>query len=148
MPSIINYSELLTIRNILEILLEDELGTFSDGQPAIYVEPPMLPQSLSCDGLQCIIKRYPNVLQTTQLLNNQGLQNSDWVVTLTLFDLSIQGYANLDSARDKIQRRFPRFRESVLIPQSNDSQPQFQDDVYPQITFRLNYSYIKNSIPD
>lgn len=147
MVQVIDYGNLKTFREILETLLNTELGTFSTGEKAIWVEPPMLPQSLSCTGLQVVIKRYPNVLQTYQLINDQGFQNIEWVVALTQFDLSTQGFQKLDNARDKIHKRFPRFRETILIPFSNDSSPQFQDDVFPQITFRLNYSIIKTNIP-
>ncbi len=146
MTQVIDYGDLLTFRGIIETLLKDELGLFDNGQKAIWVEPPMMPQALSCKGLQVVIKRYPNVLQTYQLINDQGFQNVDWIVTLTLFDLTTEGYKKLDSARDKIQRRFPRFRETIIIPFSNDSQPMFQDDTYPQITYRLNFSVIKNNI--
>lgn len=146
MTQVINYGDKLVIRGILEELLKDEIGTLSNGDKAIWMEPPMLPQGLSCNGLQVVLKRYPNILQTAQYLNLQGFQNVEWIVTLTLFDLTPAGYKKLDSARDKIHRRFSRFRESIMIPFSNDSQPMFQDDTYPQITYRLNFSIIKNGI--
>lgn len=147
MTQVVDYGDLFTFRTIVENLLKDELGKFDNGTPSITVEPPMLPQTLKCNGLQVVIKRYPNVLQTLQLINDQGFQNFDWVVSLTLFDLTMEGFRKLDSARDKIHRRFPRFRETILIPFSNDTQPMFQDDTFPQITFRINYSIIKNNIP-
>ncbi len=130
--------ELLELRQTLQALLADELGTFSNGQKAIWVEPPAVPQTLKVTGLQCIIERWDQQIGlSSNLLNNQTSYTSTWQVILTLYDRSPSELAKLDSAIDKIRRRFPRHQRRP-IP--------IIDDVYPQVTFVLQFFHIKNTI--
>jgi hypothetical protein len=126
------------LQSLLSTLLSTELGTFSTGQPAIWVEPPAVPQTLSTTGLQCIIERYDQQNGIgDNLINNQESYTSDWVVILTSYDRTNVGLAKLDTAIDKIRRRFPKNRKRILP---------FTEDSYPQCTFLLQFYHVKNTI--
>lgn len=126
----------LELRQILEPMLLSDLGAFSNGVPALWVSPPLLPSGLNCDGLQAIVERYPLPVQPVKnKLNNQAMELIEWVVTLTQFDTSNEGMIKLDSASKNIHDRFPNHRRRVLP---------LLEDVYPVIEFRLTFSRIFN----
>lgn len=124
----------LELRDALAELLGDLLGTFSDGIPAIWVEPPAAPIG-NAVGLACIIGRYKAMKRSESLSSNQLYQNYDWVVTLVQFDTSKQGCKKLALALDILQRAFPNHRERTLP---------FSEDSYPQITFLIEEHAILN----
>ena len=126
----------LELRQILEPMLADELGLFSNGVTSLWVTPPLLTSGLNCDGLQVMIDRYSKPIQPAKSkLNNQATELIDWVVTLTQFDTSNEGMVKLDSAAQKIHDRFPNHRRRVLP---------LLEDVYPVIEFRLAFSRVFN----
>ncbi len=130
------YTDLKELVNTLKTLLKDELGTFSNGLPAIWVEPPGIPQDLSCNGLQVVIQRFKNPLQTLNLVNNQAFENFDWVIIITLYDRSLEQVDKLESAILKIRQQFPRNRRRINP---------YNEDFYPQVTVLLNFSETINT---
>lgn len=90
---------LLQLRLQLSNLLSQELGTFSDGNPALWVSPPEPPGLGS--GLQCIIQRVPE--NEIQHLNaGQRIGDRSFVVTLTSFDKE----ASVASPLERVVQRF------------------------------------------
>jgi len=122
------------LRSILSTLLTNELGTFSSGKKAIWVEPPQVPAG-TVTGLQCVIERYSNLNTSTVLHNHQSAENFDWIIVLTQFDRTDGGIQKLDSAVQKIRQRFPRRRERILA---------FMENAYPQVSYLLNNNAIVN----
>jgi len=124
------------LRDILSGLLSAEIGTFSNGATAYWVEPPTLPSNLTCSGLQCIINRQPSVRSSNANFNWQIEKNLDWIVTLTQFDRTEAGMKKLDAAITKMRLRFPRCRERIIG---------IEDDlIFPQVTFLLNFTVLYN----
>ena len=123
----------------LETLLADYLGVFSNGQIALWAEPPKIPANLDCSGLQVIVGRWEEHLQPQKACvgSAQAIQRMFWRVTLVCFDDSEDGLAKMDGAIAAIQRRFPlnRMRSSEL-----------REDAYPQVSFLLDSSHIVNLI--
>lgn len=121
----------------LEILLGDYIGTFSNGQMALWAEPPYIPAKLSCSGLQVVVGRWNQDLQPQKACvgTTQVVQRKFWRVTLICFDLSEEGLSKMDSAIAAMERRFPlhRRRSSTI-----------QEDAYPQESFLLEVSRIIN----
>ena len=121
----------------LETLLLPYLGTFSDGQIALWAEPPYIPPKLSCSGLQVVVGRWNEDLQPQKACvgSAQAVQRKFWRVTLIGFDLSDEGLSKMDSAIAAIERRFPLHRRRS---------PATKEDAYPQVTFLLDVSRIIN----
>lgn len=109
------------LRDQIATLLAPELGTFSNGVAAIYVEEPVVPGNLSPTGLQCIIDRYSQPV-TGSLYR--------WTVTLTQFDKSPAGMVKLDSAIAKLRYRFPRHWFGHSPPET---------DRYPNVEFWIYF---------
>jgi hypothetical protein len=124
--------ELMTV---LRNLLASELGTFSSGQSAIWVEPPFAPPRGT--GLHVVIQRQPQMLSHRPNHGSQANQIYDWVVVLTA-DASAAGLSAMDTAIQKIRSRFPRHREQILP---------LVDGKLPQANFQLNYSRTINCTP-
>jgi hypothetical protein len=120
---------------VLRILLAAELGTFSNGNPAIWVEPPFAPTRGA--GLHCVIQRQPSVLSSRTNPGNQANQIYEWIVTLTV-EQTNDGLAAMDAACNKLRLRFPRHRE-IIAP--------LVDGKLPQATFQLTYSRAVNCTP-
>jgi hypothetical protein len=135
MPSEI--TAIADIRSVLTNLLSSELGIFTNGKPAIWVEPPQTPFG-SVTGLQCVIQRYQNLNTTKVLHNSQTAENFDWIIVLTQFDPTDNGMQKLDSAVTKIRLRFPRRRERIMP---------FRENAYPQVSYLLNFSQVVNNYP-
>lgn len=121
----------------LETLLLPYLGTFSDGQIALWAEPPYIPPKLSCSGLQVVVGRWNEDLQPQKACvgSAQAVQRKFWRVTLIGFDLSDEGMSKMDSAIAAIERRFPLHRRRS---------PATKEDAYPQVSFLLDVSRIIN----
>jgi hypothetical protein len=112
-----------TISGILtqvKTLLTAELGTFKNGKPAIWVEPPASPEVGT--GLHVYLCRYE------QRLTQEIYQ---WQVVLRQRDTSEAGLVKLDAAIKKMRSRFYNRRE-VILP--------YSEDRYPQANFYLPYS--------
>jgi len=123
------------LMGVLRELLATELGTFSTGATAIWVEPPFAPTRGS--GLHCVIQRQPSMLSHKPNVGNQANQVYEWIVVLTA-DQSVESLSALDRAAQKIRSRFPRHREQVLP---------LVDGKLPQINFRIGYSRTVNVTP-
>lgn len=120
---------------VLRSLLAAELGTFSSGQTAIWVEPPFAPTRGT--GLHCVIQRQPSVLSSKPNPGNQVNQIYEWIVTLTV-EQTNTGLAALDAACTKIRLRFPRHREAIAP---------LVDGKLPQAVFQITYSRAVNCTP-
>jgi hypothetical protein len=138
MTSVLNSLDNLTSLMIeLETLLADYLGVFSNGQIALWAEPPFIPPTLNCSGLQVVVGRWEENLQPQKACvgSAQAVQRNFWRVTLIGFDLSEEGLSKMDSAIAAIERRFPLHRKRS---------PETKEDAYPQVTFLLDVSRIIN----
>ena len=102
------------LRAVIVDLLAQELGTFGNGQPAVWVEPPSAPKGAVSGGLEVSIVRFKNVSSSSLMLNNQQEQRYEWVVSVkTTGDRTALEYSKFNSAIDKMRRYFPRRRESI-----------------------------------
>jgi hypothetical protein len=121
----------------LETLLEPYLGRFSNGQIALWAEPPYIPAKLTCSGLKVVVGRWEENLQPQKACvgSAQAVQRNFWRVTLICFDLSGEGLEKMDSAIAAIERRFPLHRKRS---------PETKEDSYPQVSFLLDVSRIIN----
>lgn len=91
------------LRDILERLIGNDLGTFQNGLPAIWVEEPAAPAN--GQGLHCLIYYRARQLQKPIGLT-QSLQTLAWQVTLIQVDRSVQGIETLSRVGDKIRNSF------------------------------------------
>ncbi|MEO1521988.1 MAG: hypothetical protein AAFU78_14585 [Cyanobacteria bacterium J06633_2] len=67
------------LRASLENLLSEEIGQFSNGLPAIHVTPPELPSGITCNGIQCIIYRYPRLQRSKAAVSvSQSITQNYW----------------------------------------------------------------------
>jgi hypothetical protein len=123
----------------LETLLGDNIGTFDDGEKALWVEPPYINAGRHVNGLQVVIDRYPQDLQPSKACIGveQVFQRKFWRFTLVNFDVSEAGMIKFDNAIDAIQRRFPLLRERHL---------ETVEDSFPQVSFLAEFSRIKTLI--
>lgn len=129
----------LELRRILERVLANEIGTFSSGAKAFWIDPPRIPAALSCTGLLCRISRYELLNESTHSHSSQqAYQNFNWQLFLVQYDASSSGMAKMDRAKKAIEKTFPRHQQRVLESVS---------DVYPQIRFLLNFSRYVNTSP-
>jgi hypothetical protein len=138
MASVFDSLENLTaLMEELETLLGDYLGEFSNGQIALWAEPPFIPTTLNCSGLQVVVGRWEENLQPQKACvgTAQALQRNFWRVTLICFDLTPGGLEKMDSAIAAIERRFPLHRKRS---------PETKEDSYPQVSFLLDVSRIIN----
>jgi hypothetical protein len=124
------------LRSAIADLLKEELGTFANNQPAIWVEPPSTPKGGASGGVEVSISRFKNVSSSSMLLNNQQEQRYEWIVAVKLSDRTPEAYSKFSSAIEKIRRYFPRRRET-LSPYSEE------DNLIA--TFRLSEFEVVNS---
>ena len=102
------------LRAVIVDLLAQELGTFNNGQPAVWVEPPSAPKGAVTGGLEVSIGRFKNVSSSSLMLNSQQEQRYEWIVSIkTTGDRTPAEYSKFNSAIDKMRRYFPRRRESI-----------------------------------
>lgn len=101
------------LRAAIVNLLAQELGTFGNGQPAVWVEPPSAPKGAVTGGLEVSIGRFKNVSSSSLMLNNQQEQQYEWIVSIKTGDRTPAEYSKFNSAIDKMRRYFPRRRESI-----------------------------------
>lgn len=99
------------LKQNLELLLAPELGTFSDGQPAIWLGT--VPNTVKTTGLQCTIQPVKEGA-TTPMSNSQVYADYSWVVELINF--ASAGDAKLAVAKRKIESRFQQSRQPKYTP--------------------------------
>lgn len=122
----------IELRLVLYEMLGSHLGTFEDGQPAIWVEdPPAPPNGV---GLHCLIYYRPRQLRPSTGLT-QSIQYLAWQVTLIQFDRSVDGIETLSAAGDKIRNSFHACSE---FPSASVS------DRYPVLAFSIPFTKIVN----
>ena len=109
------------LRQDLADLIKEELGTFANNQPAIWVEPPSTPKGGASSGVEVSINRFKNVSSSFLLLNNQQEQRYEWIVAVKMGDSTPEGYSKFNSAIEKVRRYFPRRRETVSPYSENEN---------------------------
>ena len=124
------------LRSAIADLLKEELGTFANGLPSIWVEPPSTPKGNVSGGVEVSISRFKNVSSSSLLLNNQQLNSYEWIVVVKLGDRSTEGYSKFNSAIEKMRRYFPRRRETISPYSEEDNMI---------ATFRLSELEVINS---
>ncbi|NWF61923.1 MAG: hypothetical protein HXY43_22390 [Fischerella sp.] len=101
------------LRSTIADLLAEELGTFANNQPAIWVEPPSTPKGGVSGGVEVSIYRFKNVSSSSLLLNNQQEHRYEWIVAIKLSDRTPEGFTKFSNAIEKMRRYFPRRRETI-----------------------------------
>lgn len=125
------------LRQAIADLLKDELGTFANGQTAIWVEPPSTPKGAATGGLEVSINRFKNVSSSTLLLNSQQEQRYEWIVSIkTIGDRTTEEYSKFSNAIEKMRRYFPRRRETISP---------YSEDENLMVTFRLSELEVMNN---
>jgi hypothetical protein len=124
MPALYGDNKVTTIRNLINQSIGDYLGTFANGEKAIWIEPPIPPEF--GQGMHCIIKRYSRRLGLTS--------NYEWLINLVFVPANIEAVdetnqSKFDQCIDKFRDAFPRSREIHQVYRG----------FYPQITFMFNY---------
>lgn len=120
--SLYNDNSIADISAIFRELLSPYLGTFKNGQTAIWVEPPESP--IPGTGLHCYISRFPYQVSGSVF---------NWRVTLTQYDKSVSGINTLDDAIIAVRKRFPANRRDLM-------QPLFKENEYPRAIFDLRFN--------
>lgn len=123
------------LQEILRVVLVDELGTFKNGRPSIWVEPPFAPSRGT--GLHCAIRRQPIMLDHKPVRTTQANQTYQFVVTLTA-ELNDTDLAAFDRAADLVRSTFPRHTE-MIAP--------VMDGRLAQADFFLEFSRTLNTTP-
>lgn len=118
--SLYNDNSIADISAILRDVLAPYLGTFKNGQMAVWVEPPESP--IPGSGLHCYIQRQPQ--QRTSSVYQ-------WRITLTQYDKTSAGMIVLDNAIAAMRQRFPVRREIF--------QPVYLENEYPRFSFDLQF---------
>ena len=111
----------------LKEVLAGELGRFNTGDPAIWIEPPLLPEKMTVTGLQCIIQ----AVSSGAVYNSSANQrHSDrlWTVTLVNFDKK----KSLLRAKALIESSF-NTRSAVYLPPATYSFEQCRFEVFDSI---------------
>ncbi|PMB03569.1 hypothetical protein CEN49_22875 [Fischerella thermalis CCMEE 5273] len=101
------------LRSAIADLLAEELGTFANNQPAIWVEPPSTPKGGVSGGVEVSIYRFKNVSSSSLLLNNQQEHRYEWIVAIKLSDRTPESFTKFSNAIEKMRRYFPRRRETI-----------------------------------
>ncbi|MEO0824934.1 MAG: hypothetical protein AAFY20_09370 [Cyanobacteria bacterium J06639_14] len=115
------------MRDLLEQLLGDRIGRFSDGTKALWVTPPLLDGALSCDGIQVVIGRFGEQRRSTASEStSQSTREFDWKVEITQFDRSATGAALLEEVVHLMRQRFPLRRERSL---------EEVEGIFPKVSF-------------
>jgi hypothetical protein len=105
--------ELNALEQRLSLLLKDELGKFSNGEPAIW-KGLIIPVELKTNGLQCTIQPVKEG-EVIMLSAGQRFENQYWVVELVNFcvDLSSTDYLKLAIAKRKLEQAFTLARTPI-----------------------------------
>lgn len=103
--------ELSDLEEQLKTLLKDELGTFSNGHPAIW-KGNIIPTGLKTTGMQCKIQTVPKGA-TMPMSAGQIFADHSWVVILENFDSKSPALA---IAKFKIEQFFVLKKEAEYQP--------------------------------
>lgn len=101
------------LRQAIAKLLAEELGNFTNSQPAIWVEPPSTPKGGVSGGVEVSISRFKNVTSSSLMLNHQQEQQYEWIVVVKIDERTPEGYSKFSNAIEKMRRYFPRRRETI-----------------------------------
>jgi hypothetical protein len=114
---------LIELRKTIQIILEDYLGTFSNKQPAIWVEPPFRPAG-KIEGIACIISATPEQISVKAATGNLKAITESYVITLVQFDRS----QNIVQPMRQIQKILPIIATQHIPP---------TDKFYEQVIMRV-----------
>jgi hypothetical protein len=124
------------LRKAIEKLLAEELGTFANSQPAIWVEPPSTPKGGASGGVEVSISRFKGISSSSMLINNQQEHRYEWIVAVKLDERSPEGFTKFNTAIEKMRRYFPRRRETISP---------YSEEANLIATFRLSELEVVNS---
>jgi hypothetical protein len=107
--------EATKLRDDLQTLLADDLGTYTTSKgkvyPAIRIKPPLVDPSWKISGLELSIHEQPQAPATIPL-TGEKLSKRWWNLELVQFDNS----KGLRSAIDKIERYYPHVVVRTKLP--------------------------------
>jgi hypothetical protein len=126
--------EVSELRSLLARLIGDDLGTFADGSPAIWVEDPAAPPN--GQGIHCFI--YYRALQIRPSVGlTQSIQFLKWSVMILQTDRTVDGVETLARVGDRIRNSFSGCSES---PSASVS------DRLPTLNFSIPFTKISNPV--
>jgi hypothetical protein len=128
---------ILELRNTIEILLADILGTYTlpNGStvPAVYVDGRYgVPKDWKVDGLEASVRQYPS--RRSRPLMGMVEMRKAWEVKLSQYNPSSE---NMDDAVDRILRHFPD--TSLTGFPSSDREYQYARLIIPDIEIKTQY---------
>jgi hypothetical protein len=128
---------ILELRNTLEVLLADILGTYTlpDGStvPAVYVDGRYgVPKDWKVDGLEASVRQYPS--RRSRPLMGMVEMRKAWEVKLSQYSPSSE---SMDDAVDRILRHFPD--TSLTGFPSSDREYQYARLIIPDIEIKTQY---------
>ena len=128
---------ILELRNTLEVLLADILGTYTlpNGStvPALYVDGRYgVPKDWKVDGLEASVRQYPS--RRSRPLMGMVEMRKAWEVKLSQYSPSSE---SMDDAVDRILRHFPD--TSLTGFPSSDREYQYARLIIPDIEIKTQY---------
>lgn len=128
---------ILELRNTLEVLLADILGTYTlpNGStvPAVYVDGRYgVPKDWKVDGLEASVRQYPS--RRSRPLMGMVEMRKAWEVKLSQYSPSSE---SMDDAVDRILRHFPD--TSLTGFPSSDREYQYARLIIPDIEIKTQY---------
>ena len=128
---------ILELRNTLEVLLADILGTYTlpNGStvPAVYVDGRYgVPKDWKVDGLEASVRQYPS--RRSRPLMGMVEMRKAWEVKLSQYSPSSE---SMDDAVDRILRHFPD--TSLTGFPSSDREYQYARLIIPYIEIKTQY---------
>ena len=128
---------ILELRNTLEVLLADILGTYTlpNGStvPAVYVDGRYgVPKDWKVDGLEASVRQYSSP-RSRPLMGMVEMRKA-WEVQLSQYSPSSE---NMDDAVDRILRHFPD--ASLTGFPSSDREYQYARLIIPYIEIKTQY---------
>lgn len=128
---------ILELRNTLEVLLADILGTYTlpNGStvPALYVDGRYgVPKDWKVDGLEASMRQYPS--RRSRPLMGMVEMRKAWEVKLSQYSPSSE---SMDDAVDRILRHFPD--TSLTGFPSSDREYQYARLIIPDIEIKTQY---------
>jgi hypothetical protein len=117
-------NQITTIRDLLDEKIGEYLGTFANGEKAIWIQLPIPPEF--GQGVHCIINRNARRVGLTS--------NYDWFVSI------IYVASNNESIDETNQTKFDQCLMKIRywFPRSREVHSTFRG-FYPQVNFILNY---------
>lgn len=111
-------TDLNALAERMQLVISDELGKFSNGNPAIWWGS-VVPTTLGTTGLQCVIEPM-SAFDAVPVSGRIVLFKRDWTVMLTNFAHD----EKLIAARLKIEAAFVMTRRSIYLPPTSKSREQ------------------------